>query len=349
MAAIRTRLLRAGVVVVVVAVVAGLAVVGHGWWQERGRTDLERALALAPADAEQLSWTDWAGVREELDVDPGDEDAATRLLDDGFDADLTQTTALGHSAEVMAADFGFSPLTVEWELFSQSAEGAVVLLRLPDDADLEEIEVRLTGLGYETPTEQGVYAGGGDLAASIGVTPELNHLAVDEDRHLVLASDQLPYLESVVEGLDDEDVDDGVARVADEVGSPLAAALYTGDHACAKLAMSQADRDAQAEAAALVAAAGEVNPLDGFAVALAPGGDVVVAMAFETDEQARENADSRAQLASGPAPGHAGDYPDDFELGDVTAADRVVRMELDPVVDFVFSSVKDGPVLFATC
>ena len=30
------------------------------------RTDLQRAVAVAPHEAERLSWTDWAGVRAEL-------------------------------------------------------------------------------------------------------------------------------------------------------------------------------------------------------------------------------------------------------------------------------------------
>ena len=65
----------------------------------------------------------------------------------------------------------------------------------------------------------------------------------------------------------------------------------------------------------LVEAAGEVNPMTGFAMAAQPGGDVRVAMSFENDDQARTNADSRAALASGPAPGQGGDFADRFRLG----------------------------------
>ena len=46
-----------------------------------------------------------------------------------------------------------------------------------------------------------------------------------------------------------------------------------------------------------------------------PGGDVRVVLAFEDDDQARTNADSRAVLARGPAPGQGGDFADRFRVG----------------------------------
>ena len=73
-------------------------------------------------------------------------------------------------------------------------------------------------------------------------------------------------------------------------------------------------------------------------------------MAFENDDQARRNADSRAKLAAGPAPGQGGDFAERFDLGPVTADGRVVTMELTPVEDSpVLSDLSTGPVLFATC
>ena len=73
-------------------------------------------------------------------------------------------------------------------------------------------------------------------------------------------------------------------------------------------------------------------------------------MGFESEEQARTNADTRARLAAGPAPGQGGAFPDRFELGEVTADGKVVTMELDPVpAAYVQSDLAIGPVLFATC
>ena len=73
------------VAVVVVVLVAGrrgvrLPVVGSA--RRLGRSEFAQAVAGAPAGAERLSWTDWAGVRRELgsDVDATVEpDEAARL------------------------------------------------------------------------------------------------------------------------------------------------------------------------------------------------------------------------------------------------------------------------------
>jgi hypothetical protein len=134
------------------------------------------------------------------------------------------------------------------------------------------------------------------------------------------------------------------------VEEPLAAAVYDGDVACSSLAMGSADAADQDEAAGLIEAAGEVNPMTGFAMAVEPGLGVRVAMSFENEDQARANADSRAALASGPAPGQGGDFSDRFRLGTVSAEGSVLTMELEPEDgEYILSDLTSGPVLFATC
>ena len=112
------------------------------------------------------------------------------------------------------------------------------------------------------------------------------------------------------------------------VDEPLSAAVYTGDFVCKLSATADADEDDQNTADQLIAAACRVDPMTGFAMAVEPGHTLTVAMAFETDDQAKRNADSRAQLAAGPAPGQGGAFTDRFKLGPVTADGRVVSMEL---------------------
>lgn len=351
----RRQLLRWGAIGVALVIVAVAVVIGIRWWRDENRTDLERAMSMAPQDGEQLSWTDWAGVRDELDLDLGDDpsgDDITEMLDRGFEADLTQTTALGDSAVQMQAVYGFSPATLDWEMFSQSEQGAVVMMHLPESADIDAIRDTLAEAGYAEPeSDTGVWVGGVELLAQIGgVTPELNHVVVDEDRRLILSSDEPGYLEDAAADARDEDGPASMDDVVAASGEPLAAAIYTGDHACAKLAMSQADPIDQDQADELIQDAGEVNPITGFAIGVRRSGDVRVAMSFETDDQARTNADTRAKLASGPAPGEGGEFTELFELGDVTADGDLVTMELEPVEGrYVFSALKDGPVLFATC
>ncbi|GEP39830.1 hypothetical protein NPS01_34930 [Nocardioides psychrotolerans] len=351
------RLRKIGIVLVVVALVAGLAVVGLRWWADRDRTDLQRAIDLAPGDGERFSWTDWGAVRDELGFDldadsPSEE--VTDFLDASYSADLSSTSALPESAQVLHVQFGFSPASADWELFSQSAAGAVVLLHLPEDTDWDRIRARITNLGFVEPADEaGVWEGGSDVLGRIGsgITPEVGYIALDEEDSLVFTSDTRDYLaEAVDDAIGDGSSVSGLSEVVDASGSPLSAAIYTGPQACGALAMGQADPDDQAQGEQLVREAGEVNPYTGFAMSVQPGLDLRVALSFETDEQARTNADTRAVLAAGPAPGQGGDFSDRFALGPVEADGPVVTLALEPVEgSYVLSDLSNGPVLFATC
>ena len=158
------------------------------------------------------------------------------------------------------------------------------------------------------------------------------------------------YLQTTIEHLGDGSLSPGMQDVVEASGEPLSAAVYDGPYACSALAMSHADRSSQRVADQLVAKAGEVNPVTGFAMGIETDRQVVVTMSFESDDQARRNADSRAELAAGPAPGQGGDFADRFHLGKVTADGSVVTMRLRPVDDSaVLSDLSTGPVLFATC
>ena len=267
---LNTRAVSMGVVAVGVVLLAAVVLVGAGVIGPfgLGRTEFASAVAGAPAGTERVSWTDWAGVRRELDSASTHGRAREDLeafLDDGYDADLTSRSALLQSAAVLQTSFGFSPASVEWELFSQSRDGAVITLRLPDDTDFTGLGDRLEELGYPRPdSATGVWAGGPDLLSSIspGLTPELAHLVLDADENLVLASDQERFLETAVRATTgDGDRVNGLDAVVDALEEPLSAAVYTGDYACAALAMAQADDDDQAQAAELTAAAGNRGPV----------------------------------------------------------------------------------------
>jgi hypothetical protein len=238
-------------------------------------------------------------------------------------------------------------------MLSQSEQGAVVTLQLPEDADLDVVADRLADLGYERPAEDdGVWGGGAQLLPTIapGLTPELQYVALDRDRQLVLTSDTADYLASTVAGLGEDGGPEHLDAVVAASGEPLSAVLYDGGYACQALAMSAADEGDQSQAEELVAAAGEVNPISAFAMSAQPDDDVRVVMEFESEEQARANADSRAALAAGPAPGQGGDFADRFALGPVTADGTTVTMTLQPVEGgYLMSDLSSGPVLFATC
>lgn len=341
----------------VTAVVVLLVVAGLVAWRLGSRgTAFEEAVATVPEGTERATWTDWSAVRRQLDADldagSSGEDVQS-LLDEAFSRDLTSGSALNTSAVVMHEELGVSPATLDWELFAQSPDGAVEVLRLGEDADLDGLRDRLESLGWDRPeSDEGIWVGGPDVLARVGpgLTPELQHVAVLDDG-LVLTSDQTPYLERAVDavGGGGERVS-GLAEVAASLADPVTAVVYTGAHACEKLAMAQADADAQAEADQLVDAAGGVHPLSAFAMGTLPGGAVRVALEVEDEDDAEADAETRARLASGPSPGQGGEFSDRFEVIRASARGRVVRLDLRPVEgEYVLSDLSSGPVLFATC
>jgi hypothetical protein len=308
---------------------------------------LAGALELAPRSAVRFSWTDWSGVRDGLGVSssvPVDE-----LMRKAYDDDLSSASALVDSAPVLARSFDLSPANLDWELYAQGTDGAVLLLGLPDGVSGDDVRATLAGVGYTDPqSDDGVWQHP-DLHRIGELTPELTAVTVDDHDHVLAASDSADFLRRWRDDRRGSD-DDAVAQVVDAVGDVRSASVYDGDYACRSLAMSQADGAEQAETAQLIRRAGKINPLDAFAIAREPGRDVRVAMAFETADQARTNADTRSRLAVGPAPGQGGTFGDRFDLGRVAAQGDVVTMELHAKPDtFVLSDLATGPLLFASC
>ena len=345
---------RAVVLALVLALLVALA--GFFWWRSRDGSAFASAVQRAPAGSQRLSWTDWAAVRAHEHADLSSSSSTgelRRFLTRAYDDDLSSTSALVTSAAVLQQRFGFSPASADWELFSQSDQGAVVMVHMPS-ADLGKVSDHLAALGYRRPAESGgVWEGGDDLVARIsaGLTPELGYVAIDTADSLVLTSDSAAYLAVAVRAATGEgDRVSGVGGVVDEAGEPLSSAVYSGDYACGALAMAHADSGDQAAATRLVAAAGEVSPYRAFAMSDEPDGSVRVAFAFQDDATARANADSRARLAQGPAPGQGGSFRDRFTVDDVSAHGSMVVLRLSPRKDAsVLSDLSTGPVLFATC
>lgn len=347
----RSRLALLLALVLVVGAVGAVLV-----WRRTSRPDLARAVALAPAGTERLSWTDWAAVRREVGADLGASPTPAELdafLDEAFEQDLSGTSALVASSPTLQEQYGFSPASLSWELFAQGSDGAVDILGFPDGADLDELGDTLERLGYRRPDEEdGVWRGGADVVASIGpaLTPELQFFAILDDG-VVLTSDRANYLErAVAVAQGDDDAVEGLDDVVGASGDPVAASVFSGAYACEKLAMAQADPTDQEQADALVEDAGGVHPMTAFAMSTQLDGGVRVAMAFEGEDQAREDADSRSVLAAGPAPGQGGDFGDRFTVESATAEGSTVVLDLDPVSgQYVLSDLTSGPVLFATC
>jgi hypothetical protein len=233
-----------------------------------------------------------------------------------------------------------------------------MVVRMPDDFDLDRVTEHLEDLGFVRPsTSTGVWKGGVDLVASIdpSITPELQYVAVLADQHLVVTSDEESYArEAAATALGDRDslADVASAReLVDKLAEPAAAMVWTRDFACADLAMSKADQDSQDQGAALVAQAGGVTPLNGLAMALDTDRTLTVAELFEDSGQAKDNLRPRARLAVGEAPGRGSSFSDDLRLARSATDGSAVMLEFAPRerTGFVLSALDNGPVLFATC
>ena len=331
---------------------------GYAWWRHDDRTSFAWAVDHAPAGAQRLSWTDWAAVRAHehaTGLSQRSSAAALRtFLDRAYDDDLSSTSALVTSAPVLQERFGFSPASADWELFSQTYQGSVVMVHLPSSVDLDAVADHLRDLGYTEPAaSDGVWEGGEDLLAGIspGLSGELQYVALDAADSLVLTSDSSAFLGVAMDAVHGHSAGDaGLNGVVDDAGEPVSSAVYTGDYACGALAMAHAGADDQAQARQLVAAAGEVNPYSAFAMSDEPDGSVRVAFEFDGGDTAKANADSRATLARGPAPGQGGTFGDRFRVVSATARGSLVVLRLAPRPGAsVLSDLSTGPLLFATC
>lgn len=348
----RRRWIAGAAFLVAVALVVG----GVLWWRGGDRTSFAWAAERTPAGTQRLSWTDWAAVRAHegaaLSARSPVPDVR-HFLSRAFDDDLSSTSALVTSTPVLQQRYGFSPASADWELFSQSDQGAVVMLHLPS-SDLGDVADRLKELGYTEPSDStGVWGGGQDLLARISasLTPELAYVALDTHDSLVLTSDTSAFLSVAMQAVTGAGARvSGLGSVVDDGGEPLSAAVYTGDYACGALAMAHAGAADQAQARDLIAAAGEVNPYSAFAMSDEPDGSMRVAFEFDSSDAAHTNADTRATLARGPAPGQGGSFRDRFTVDSVTAHGSLVTMHLTPKKGaYALSDLSTGPLLFATC
>lgn len=356
---------RVRVVVFVGVALLLLGGVGYAVVRTVGREpQFETAVSLAPASTLRALYTDWSGVRRLAGgrslgsaSPPG---AVNRFLERAYDRDLTTASALTSSTYAMEKRFGVSPLDAEWELYAQSRQGAVDILKVGESVDLAGVERNLRTLGYDAPARGsgtgGVWAGTTDLVAGIdpSLTPVQQNVVVLPEQGLVLMSDSASYASDaadVVRGDRPSLADtDGVSDLAGLAEDPVDAVLWAKDFACADLSMGNADAEDQRVADELVQRAGEVSPLSGLVMSRRENGDLVVGMHFESDDQASENLQPRTDLAAGEAPGQGGTFPERFRILSAEARGPNVVLELRPHgQQSLLSDLYEGPVLFATC
>ena len=346
--------------VLVLVLVVALALLVRATVERSARTSLDEALRMVPAEALRVSFTDWSEARRIIGVSrTEDPERIQELVDAAYDRDLSAASTLTDGAVAQQEFFGFSPGTVEWEALAHSRSGAALVLRLDDDVDLDEVRSTLAETGFDEPaTEGGVWEGGADLVAGLdpGLGPQFQYVAVLDDQHAVVASDQGQYAERAAavargdaEALAEADDTDGLtSSLADPA---VAAVLWARDFACEDLALSKGGPDDQARGAVVVEAAGGVAPLSGLLMARLAGDRLVVVERYEDERSARDDLEARARLAVGEAVGRGGSYADDYELvsSRTDGANVVLTLEGRDDNRFLLSSLHHGPVVFAAC
>ncbi|MCW2757920.1 MAG: hypothetical protein JWO46_1666 [Nocardioidaceae bacterium] len=322
------------------------------------RSPLQQALDLVPASSLRVGFTDWAAVRDRLASGPvRSEKALDALLSKAYDTDLSAASSIDESAEALRTHYGFSPANATWEAYAQSRTGAVMVLKMPDSVDLDTVADKLDALGYGKPrSDAGAWTGGAELVSQIDptISPELQYVVLDRDRHLVLASDTLDYVRTaakVARGDAKSMSGDDVSGVAGRAGTSAAAFVWSNGFACEDLAMSQAAPEDQKTGEGLVRRAGGVTPLDGLVVGLSATRRLTVALGFENDRQADHDLKPRATLLVGPAVVRSGSYADDLRLTRSHTDGSTVLLELRAKqrTGPVLTTLASGPVLFATC
>lgn len=354
---LRRRLLIAGVVAVVIAlvVVGGLAI-----WRAATRSPLEEALGRVPAASKRVAFTDWREVRRAVGAHlsaSSDRADVEAMVDRAYDKDLSAASSIDESAGALQQYYGFGPATADWEAYAQATSGSTMVLSTPD-SDFEKLADHLRELGYQPPnSDDGVWAGGTDLVAQIDGTlsPELQYVVLLKDKGLVVSSDSQSYAKkaaAVASGNDRSLADTDRVGAAGSVSDSAAAIVWAGDFACEDLAMSRADEEAQQQARQLIAEAGTIDPLTSMVMSMDAHRTLTVAMGLADSDQADHNLRTRARLAVGPAAGRGDQsFADDFKLTASRTRGSTVVLTMKPTdpTAFVLSALYDGPVVFATC
>jgi hypothetical protein len=352
-------------VVLAMAIVSG-ALIARG--SEDLRSRLTQALATLPEATLTANFTDWRAVRDTLDAE--DVTSVTpapdrrEVLDAAYDDDLSAVSGLAGSAPGMAEPFGWSVFDLDWEIFGQARQGAVIVAALDDGVDPGHVVAALAELGYQRPErgadDGGVWKGGPDrlAAAGDGLTPMLEHVAVLSEQRLVVLSDAPAYAKLTVDTIASDlagmgDVGE-VAATAAPLQEAIVAVVHRPPRACAVGSYASASLADRKLAAARIREVGGLESQHGlgFGVERVDAGlELLVSMSFETAADAQRELRPRTALAEGPAVGQGGTYEERFDLvsGHIVGTELVLRLQPRQSRMSLVSDLADGPLLFSGC
>lgn len=339
--------------------VIGVALAGGYWVSGRvgdTRSSLTSALDSLPADTLVAGFTDWANIRERLDVGEASTAAGRATLnDDAALRDLSTRSVIGRFVEEMHDSFGWSVADLEWEVYGQAADGAAMVGRFDSAVSLSDVRGALRNLGY---TQDGrVWSSSESTPTTGDLSSTLASIAIVPAKRLVVAAARPTYVMTVLRAIDRDDPSllsvSPVSEVAQALAGSDAAMIQSGPFACAGATLGKLSADVQAQAEAAIARTGDLADFTfagrGLTDLANDNQRLKFAMGFDSPSQAATQLTTRKALARGAFIGGSGRVEDSLQLtgSRVEGSTATLQFDHDPVSATYMGGL--GPVLFASC
>ena len=320
------------------------------------RTALTSALDALPDDTSVAGFTDWARIRERLDL--GDATTAAgraSLNDDAPLRDLSTRSVIGRAVEEMHQSYRWSAADIEWEVFGQAADGAATVVRLKDSVSIDAIRGALRTLKYK---QDGlVWSSTAETPITGELSATLASIAIIPGKRLLVAGDRDTYVQTVLRVIDRHEPSLLSVRPASEVAAALTGAdtalLQSGPVACRATTLEALSADVRTQAATAISRAGDLAVVTFGGRGLTDVSEnrqmLRFAMGFDSPVQAASQLRTRSALARGPFIGGSGRIEDSLQAisSRVDGSTATLRFNHDPLSATYMGGA--GPLLFASC
>lgn len=300
-------------VVASVVVVAAVVVIAILVWPSSSDDPVDHALAVMPADATTMTFTDAAATRQRLGHDDltseSSSDEIEIFLSDSIDVPWG-TSSLG-AYYVQMDGWSWNFLDVEWEAAHVSEDVSATAFKLRDDIDMDAVQAEFADRGYEESDVDGYPAYSldlSDLSADEAPIVSLLNVIVIPDEQLLLTGPDAEALIDPATGETDSLVDSELAGdLVGEVESPEYLQLSLGASSCvealAALGTGSTPESMEELAGALAETPGygDLQPIAGHVAGIAvPDGEPVAqaAAAYADDDSAAADVGPREEFVA---------------------------------------------------
>lgn len=346
-----------------IALVAVIVLVTSGWAASRtqpdARTPLASAAELLAANTRAASFTDWAKVRSELGVSSFAGDAEREaFIFRASEEDLSYRSLLEETALDMHTVYGWSPFNIDWEIYGQADDGALLSVGMGSGLSGSSVEARLREMGY---TElDGIWSSTTDNRATVapGQPTSLANIALLGGDRLILASDRLAYLRSALDRHRHNtrsfaDVRSVRGVLAPLLGAASAVVLRSKD-ACEMSSLAEVTDAEKSQARNLVETLGPLAKMWHLGQGLfttTDGQKVRYAMEFGSAAEASQQVRIRRELTSGTIVGRVAQIEDFMVFIGARTSENTAILDfaVDESTNSALTEIGDGPMLFAAC